>query len=137
MGLHESSLRSRNDSKKTIGIILAGTTAFIIASLLIYFAFLTQGQLKTVDFIWFDNRPTSDLPYVHVEGTVLNTGSSGVREAQLVTKIYDSGGTLLRTEITDMGDIPAGAYKKISIDVQYAGKASKCEVALRWKPFGG
>jgi len=137
LGLHESSLRLHKDSMKTIAIVLAGTTVFIIAGLLIYFAFLNQGQLRTVNFIWVDNHPTSDLPYVHVEGTVLNTGSSGAREVQLVTGIYDSGGSLLRTEITDVGDIPAGASKKVSIDVQYGGKANKCEIALKWKPYGG
>ncbi len=137
MGIHKSSLRLRNDSMKTVGMVLAGTAAFIIVGLLIYFAFLNGSQLKTANFIWVDNHPTSALPYVHVEGTVLNTGSSGAREVQLVTRIYDSGGTLLRTEITDIGDIPADANKKFSIDVQYTGKANKCEVALRWKPFGG
>jgi hypothetical protein len=120
-----------------MSIVLAGTTVFIIVGLLIYFAFLNEGRLETVDFTWVDYHPTSDLSYVHLDGTVLNTGSSSARQVRLVARIYDSEGTLLRTEITDLGDIPVGACKKISVDIQYAGKANKCEVDLRWKPFGG
>lgn len=138
MGLHENSARSHNYSVKTVGLILVGTVVLVVvAGLLIYSAFFNQGQLETVNFIWVDNHPASDLPYVHVEGTVFNSGSSGARNVQLITRIYDSQRTLLKTEITDLSDIAAGAYEKVSIDVQYAGKADKCEVTLAWKPFGG
>jgi len=137
MGLHERSIRSHHYSIKIIGLLLTGTVVLVVAGLLIYISFLNQGRLETVNFIWVDNHPASDLPYVHVEGTVFNSGSSGARNVQLITRIYDSQENLLKTEITDLGDIPAGASKKVSIDVQYAGKADKCEVALAWKPFGG
>ena len=137
LGHHESSLRLRNGSMKTIGIVLAGTVVVVLAGLLVYVAFLNQGRLRTVDLIWVDHHPTSGLPYVHLEGTVVNSGSSGARSVQLVTRIYDSEETSLRIEITDLGDIPAGAYRKISLDIQYSGKAAKCEATLRWKPFGG
>lgn len=116
---------------------MAGIAVFIIVCLPIYFAFLNQGQLKAVDFVWVDHHPTSSLPYVHLEGAVVNLGSSGADSVQLVTTIYDSGGTLLRTEITDLGDIPPGASKKVSLDIQYGGKAGDCQVTLKWKPFGG
>jgi hypothetical protein len=135
--LHESSVGSRNDSMKTIGLLLAGKVVVVVAVLLICSAFLNQGRLETVNFTWVDNRHGSGLPYVHVEGTVFNSGSSGARNVQLITRIYGSNGTLLGTKITGLGDIPAGAYEKVSFDVQYAGKADDCEVALAWKPFGG
>lgn len=137
MGLHESSIRSHHYSIKMIGLLLTGMVVLVVASLLIYSAFLNQGRLETVNFIWVDHHPASGLPYVHVEGTVFNSGSSGARNVQLITRIYDSQGTLLKTEITDLGDIPTGANKKVSIDVQYAGKADKCQVTVVWKPFGG
>jgi hypothetical protein len=127
----------RNDPVKKIGTVLAAAAVFITVVLLIYFAFLNEGRLETVDFVWVDNHPASGFPYVHLEGTVFNSGSSGAKGVQLVTTIYGSGGTLLRTNVTDLGDIPAGGQKKISLDIQYGGKADKCEVTLRWKPFGG
>jgi hypothetical protein len=120
-----------------IGLLLTATVVLVVAGLLIYISFLNQGRLETVNFMWVDHHPASDLPYVHVEGTVFNSGSSGARNVQLITRIYDSQGMLLKTEITDLGDIATGAYKKVSVDLQYAGKADKCEVALAWKPFGG
>jgi hypothetical protein len=122
---------------KTIGLLLAGAVVLVVAGLLIYSAFLNQGQLETVNFTWVDHHPASGLPYVDVEGTVFNSGPSGARNVQLITRIYDSQGTLLKTEITDLGDIAAGAYEKVSVDVQYAGNADRCEVTLAWKPFGG
>lgn len=137
MGLHEDSARSHSYSVKIVGLILVGMVILVVAGLLIYSAFLNQGRLETVNFVWVDNHPASGLPYVHVEGTVFNSGSSGARNVQLVTKIYDSQGTLLKTEITDLGDIAAGSYQKVSIDVQYVGIANRCEVTLAWKPFGG
>jgi hypothetical protein len=137
MGLHESSIPSHRYSIKIIGLLLTVTVILAVAGLLIYISFSNQGQLGTANFIWVDHHPASDLPHVHVEGTVFNPSSSGARNAQLTTRIYDSKGTLLKTEITSLGDIPAGADKKVSIDVQYAGKADRCEVTLTWKPFGG
>ena len=138
MGLHENSARSHKLSVKIVGLILVGAVIlFVVAGFLIYTAFLNKGQLETVNFTWVDNQPASGLPYVHVEGTVFNSGSSGARDVQLITRIYDLKGTLLKTEITDLGDIAAGAYQKVSIDVQYSGKAARCEVTLAWKPFGG
>ncbi len=137
MALNENSLRLRRDYVKTIGVIMAVTAVFIVVCLLIYFAFLNRGQLRTVDFIWVDHHPTPSSPYVHLEGTVVNLGSSGAHSVQLVTTIYDSGRKLLKTEITDLGDIPTGASKKVSLDIQYGGKADDCQVTLRWKPFGG
>jgi hypothetical protein len=125
LDLHEGFTRWHNDSMK------------MIALLVICFAFLNQGRLETVDFTWVDYHPASDLPYVHVEGAVFNSGSSRARNVQLITRIYDSNGTLLQTQITGLGDIPARAYTEVSIDVRHAGRAYKCEVALVWKPFGG
>jgi len=137
LALNENSLRLRRDYVKTTGLIIAVIVVFIVVCLLLYFAFLNMGQLKTVDFIWVDHHPTSSSPYVHLEGTVVNLGSSGAHSVQLVTTIYDSGRTLLKTEITDLDDIPTGASKKVSLDIQYSGKVDDCQVTLKWKPFGG
>lgn len=137
MALNENSLRLRRDYMKTIGLIMAVIVVFIIVCLLIYSAFLNTGQLKTVDFIWDDHHPTSSSPYVHLEGTVVNSGSSEAQSVQLMTTIYDSERTPLKTETTDLGDIPPGASKNISLDIQYTGKAYDCQVTLKWKPFGG
>lgn len=137
MALNKNSLRMHRDLSKTIGIILIGIAVFIVVCALIYNAFLNQGHIEIVDLFWVDHHPTSDLPYVHLEGTVANSGSSTALSVQLGTRIYDSVGTLLRTEITDLGDIPAGTFKKISLDIQYSGKADKCRATLTWKPFGG
>jgi len=137
MGFHESSIQSHRHSIKIISLLLAAIVVLAVAGVLIYISFLNQGRLETVNFIWVDNHPASGLPYVHVEGTVFNSGSSGARNVQLVTRIYDSQGMLLKTEITDLSDIAAGAYEKVSFDVQYVGTANRCEVTLAWKPFGG
>jgi len=116
---------------------MAATVVLIVVCLLIYIAFLNQGRLEIIDTMWVDNHPVSDLPYVHLEGIAVDSGSSGARQVELVTSIYDSGGILLTTQVTSLGDIPAGTYKRINIDIRYAGKADKCEATLKWKAFGG
>jgi hypothetical protein len=91
---------------KAVGLLLAAAVAIVVAGLLTYVFFLNQGRLETVNFLWVDHHPASDLPYVHVEGTVFNFGSSGARNVQLVTRIYDSQVALLKTEVADLGIIP-------------------------------
>jgi hypothetical protein len=122
---------------KTIGLLMVIIVVVVVVGLVIYVVFSNQSHLETVDFTWIDHHPASGLPYVQVEGTVYNPGSSGARNVLLITRIYDSNGTLLETQMTGLGDIPAGGYKEVSIDVQYAGKAGNCEVSLAWNPFGG
>jgi hypothetical protein len=127
----------RKDPTKTIALILAAIAVIVTVVLLIYVAFLNQGRVEIVSLTWADNHPKADFPYVHLDGTVVNSGSFGARQVELLTRIYDSGGTLITTEITNLGDIPADSYKKINIDIRYAGNANRCEATLRWKPFGG
>ena len=137
MALPEDLRQIRRDSAKTVGLILVAIGVIITIVLLICVAFLNQGRVEVVSLTWVDNHPTADLPYVHLDGTVVNSGSSGARQVELLTRIYDAGGTLITTEITNLGDIPADSYKRISVDIRYAGKADKCKATLRWKPFGG
>lgn len=122
---------------KTIGIVLAATVVLVVVCLLFYSVFLNQGHLEIADITWVDNRPMSESPYVHLDGIAVNSGVSGARQVELVTSIYDSGGILLTTQVTGLGDIPSGTYRRIDIDIRYSGKAAKCGLTLRWKPFGG
>jgi len=120
-----------------IGVVLAILTSIAIVSLMIWIPFMNQAHLIAANFAWVDNRPVSGLPYVHLDGEVVNIGSSGARNAQLVTKIFDSYDNLLITNTTDLGNIPAGTHKQLDLNITYAGKADKCDVWLKWNLFGG
>jgi flagellar basal body-associated protein FliL len=133
-GLSESQKSMMRKVKIGIGII-----ALIVIIALVIFAistFVNRGDLQFVNFKWTDNHPWFSSAYVHVDGTIFNSGSSTARDVQLVTRIYNSQGTLLKTDTTDIGDISSKEYKNISLDIQYSGSASRVESELEYKPFG-
>lgn len=118
-------------SRKTkIGMVIV--TILIIAIITVVFDvfFLQRGQLEVIDSTWNDNHPLFGSPYVHLECTIFNSGSSTAGDVQLVIRIYD-GGTLLKTETMNIGNIAGKTYKNISIDIQYSGYADRLETSLQ------
>lgn len=134
--------KSLSDSQKAmmrkikIGIGLV-TLIVIIALVVWFFVFWSnQSDLEFVNFTWNDNHPWFSSAYVHVEGTIFNSGSSTAGNVQLITRIYDSQGTLLKTDTANIGSISAKEYKNINFDIQYSGDASRIQNELQYKPFG-
>jgi len=122
--------------KVKIGIAIAVVILILAVAVFVYFGFQNKGELNFVNFKWTDNHPLFSSPYVHLEGTIFNSGSSTAGNVQLVIRIYNSQGTLLKTETMNIGDIEGKTYKNISIDVQYSGDADKIETELGYRPYG-
>lgn len=96
----------------------------------------TKGELHFVNFEWNDHHPLLGSPYVHVEGTIFNSGERNAGDVELTIRIYNSAGTLLSTETMDAGDITSKTYKNISIDIHYSGDASRIETELQFRSYG-
>lgn len=120
--------------KIKIGAVVGIIIVIVVVSVLVYM-FMNKGDLQFVNFTWTDNHPWFSSAYVHVTGTIFNSGSSTAGDVQLVMRIYNSQRTLLKTETSDIGDISAKEYKNISFDIQYSGDANSLEWALSYKPF--
>lgn len=123
--------------KVKIGIVIAVGIVLILIGVSFYINLQIKGELQFVNFNWTDHHPLFGSPYVHVEGTIFNSGSSTAGDAQLIIRLYDSQNRLLKTETMDVGDIPAKTYRNISTDIYYSGDANRCESELQWKPYGG
>jgi uncharacterized integral membrane protein len=122
--------------KVRIGIGLIILIAIIVLTAILILTFINRGDVQFVNFHWTDNHPWFSSAYVHVDGTLFNSGSSTAGSVQLVTRLYDSQGTLLKTDTMNVGDIASKQYKNISTDIQYSGTASRVETAISYHPFG-
>ena len=122
--------------KVKIGI---GVAAVIIISAVIIFiyAFLGNvGEVYLINFKWTDHHPLLGSPYVHVEGTIFNSGSRTAGRVQLIIRIYDSSNQLLKTETMDIGDIAPKDSTSINTNIQYSGDAASAQTEVGWMPYG-
>lgn len=125
-------------SKRKVAVALVATVIIIAIIAFAYFSLKpeSKGELHLVNFKWTDNHPLFGSPYIHVEGTIFNSGERNAGEVKLVIRIYDPQNTLLKTETLDIGDIASKTYQNISVDIPYSGYAYKVEAELQWKPYG-
>ena len=95
--------------KVKIGIVIA---AVVVGVVVIAFA-LMGGFLSpewSYTYNWNDNHPLGSSAYVHLEGTVTNSGNRNYSNVELMISPYESN-RLLKTETFDLGDFPANSSK--------------------------
>jgi len=123
--------------KVKIGITVAVIVVISALILFTYFGLQKRGEVYAVDFKYSDHHPLFGSPYFHVEGSVFNSGERTAGDVELTIRLYDSHGTLLKTETMNIGDIPTKTYRNINIDIPYSGDTDRCETGLAWRPYGG
>jgi hypothetical protein len=64
------------------------------------------------------NNTLNNEPNYHYECTITNTGTLTARNVRLLVTFYDANHAIISArESTNIGDIPAGTSKEVSIDV--------------------
>jgi len=114
------------------GVVVAAVIVIVAVAV---FVLLSPGELS-IKFSWNDNHPLYGSPYVHLVGTIFNSGTKNATDVKLIVRLYDSENTLIKTETVDIGDIPAKGSKDINVDIQHYGFAKRCETELQWKFHG-
>jgi len=62
--------------------------------------------------------------YVTVNGTILNSGSDSITNVFLLVRIYDSEGSLLKTEQISLGTVEGKSHKNFGTDIEAEGANS-------------
>jgi prefoldin subunit 5 len=81
---------------------------------------LEAPQLHGVEVYWEDYYPS---PYIHVYGSVFNSGSLTAYNVVCTVRIYDKYNRLLKTENIGIGDIDGKSYRAFSNIIEYYGDA--------------
>jgi len=84
---------------------------------------LKKAQLHRVNVAWSDHHPWFSSPYISISGTVFNSGSETALNVRVAVRIYDSRGTLLKTEEILLGIIEGKSYKNFDMTIGYSGDA--------------
>lgn len=80
---------------------------------------LKSVQLHEVNIIWDWNEPLIGDYYVHVSGTVFNSGTYMARNVRIDVWLYDSNGVIIKSDTINLGDIAGKTYVNFVKDIYY------------------
>lgn len=92
---------------------------------------LKASQLHKVDVHWTDHQRYPS-PYVSIQGSIFNSGSDSAYNAILTVRIFDSVGTLLKSEEIHLGKIDGKSYIAFDVDIPYSGDADSVTTTLTY-----
>lgn len=92
---------------------------------------LKAPQLHKVDIRWSDHQRYPS-PYVSIQGSIFNSGSESAYNAILTVRIFDSVGTLLKSEEIHLGDIDGKSYIAFNVEIPYSGDADSVTTTLTY-----
>lgn len=85
---------------------------------------LKAAQLHEVNEKWSDNHPLFSSPYISISGAIFNSGTNSASNVMLTVKIYNSAGTLLKSEDLTFGTIQGKSYSNFDTTIGYSGDAA-------------
>lgn len=91
---------------------------------------LKSPQLHQVNVVWSDNHPLLGSPYVRIQGSIFNSGTYGASDVRYTIGIYDSTGTLLKSEQITWSNIQGKSYVNFDVSIGYNGDASYITTTL-------
>lgn len=92
---------------------------------------LKAPQLHKVNIQWTDHQRYPS-PYVSIQGSIFNSGSESAHNAVLTVRIFDSAGTLLKSEEIHLGTIDGKSYIAFDVDIPYSGDADSVTTTLTY-----
>ena len=92
---------------------------------------LKAPQLHKVDVQWTDHVRW-DSSHVSIQGSILNSGSEPAYDAILTVRIFDSVGTLLKSEEIHLGKIDGKSHVAFNVDIPYSGDADSVTTAITY-----
>lgn len=87
-------------------------------------------QLHEVNVQWTDNRPRFGSPHISIRGSIFNSGSESTHDVILTVRVFDSAGTLLKSEELHLGTIYGKSYIAFDVDIPYSGDADSVRTTL-------
>lgn len=91
---------------------------------------LKASWLHEVNREWSDHHPWFGSTHISISGAIFNSGTNSAYNVAYTIRIYDSSGTLLKSEELLLGTIIGKSYKNYDTDIGYSGNADYITTTL-------
>jgi uncharacterized coiled-coil protein SlyX len=93
---------------------------------------LKKPQLHNVNFEWSTYEPWVGQHYIHVTGTVFNSGTYTASNVKIEVKIYNSNMVLIKSGTINLGSIPGKEYTNFDTTIEYDGHCASYAYAVTY-----